>query len=98
MYRSVLVTQIKETINQQYSLLAKYDGWTQFLGFMEIVFAIVALSIGEYNTPELVLLIIFIVAEGLSKILIIVVLVIFALLPLLCFLFCLFICCCGNRE
>lgn len=70
------------------------------LGFSALVYAIVALIIGEHNRPELILLIIYIVLEGLTKLIILLVLLVVALSPLI---LCLGVCCLccynwGNGE
>jgi hypothetical protein len=60
-----------------------------------MVYAIVALATGEQNEAELVLLIIYIVLEGLSKFLIILIILFIALFPVICCLGIFVICCCA---
>ena len=60
-YKSIISTQINETIRNEFEGLNKFDSLTKFAGFCEIIFAIVALTVSEHNTPELVLIIIYIV-------------------------------------
>ncbi len=64
------------------------------------MYTIVALIIGEHNRPELILLIIYIVLEGLTKMIILLGLLVVALLPFVCCLGVCCLCCCnwGNGE
>ena len=50
-YKSIISTQINETIRNEFEGLNKYDSLTKFAGFCEIIFAIVALAVAEHNTP-----------------------------------------------
>lgn len=96
MYVTFLAANIKEKLKEEGGCLDRFEGFVGFLGFGAMVYAIVALATGQVNTAELVLLIIYIVLEGFSHIVFIIVIVALALAPLLCCLVLFCACCCMN--
>lgn len=72
----------------------------KFLSAILIVIIIVTLASGNPNTPEIIVLSVFAVLEAWNVRTIILILFLIAISPILCFLFCFFVCCekCRDNE
>lgn len=90
-------SNLREMVTKCHPCINKIDNIGEFVGFIALVYAIIALIIGDYNKAELGVIIVFIVLEGCSKFVVILVLVLIALFPVLCILFCCCMCfCCRS--
>jgi hypothetical protein len=69
------------------------------ISFALFVYGIVVLAtVPEMNTSEIVVMSLFLVSEFLVQIQLYLCLIFVALLPLLCFFFCIFVCFCKDRN
>jgi hypothetical protein len=75
-----------------------YDYFAEFSGFVSLIASIIVLSKSESNTAELAVIIVYIILEGLTKLLVIFIGLLIALSPLFCIFMVCCVCCCAKPE
>ncbi len=96
MYLNYLTSNLKEILVASAPMLKMYDYFAEFSGLVSLVVSIFVLAQADTNTSELAVIILYILLEGFTKLLVIVIGLLLALSPFFCILMCLCACCCEK--